>query len=174
MSSYADLQSVFRRELESGEVLGLDADFYERARAWLAELEERASKGGLEAEALRLELEMAKETLRRLFLLRLIKELNYLWRHGKKPDVALPREEARLLDQVVATLSEVAGPSARPAGPREVGLAIVAFRKPYSRVMLPGGGVLGPFSAGDVAIVPRAVALELKRLGVAEVVAELS
>lgn len=172
--SYADLQSAFKRELESGEVLGLDADFYERARAWLAELEEKAGRGGLQAEALRLELEMARETLRRLFLLRLIKELNYLWRHGKKPDVALPKEEARLLDQVMVALSELAGPPARPARPREAGLAIVAFRKPYSRVMLPGGGILGPFSTGDVAIVPRAVALELKRIGVAEVIAELS
>ncbi|HDD33620.1 MAG TPA: hypothetical protein ENG30_00555 [Thermofilaceae archaeon] len=181
MSGYVDIQSVFKRELERGEILSLDTDFYERARRLLSKLRsEAATSSGLRGEALAAELRLLEETLRRLFLLRLMKELGYLWRHGRKPEVLLPKEESAIMDQLVYALSSIIGGEAVEAESLEAEagwseeLALVAFSKPYTKLLVPGKGALGPFSRGDVAVIPKRAARELEELGVVEIVVEFT
>lgn len=181
MSALTELQSALKRELESGDLTDLEEDFYSKVRKALAELQ---SSGGHAAPgAASTLIERARRTAEKLFLLRLVKSLDYMLKHGEKPPIRMPREEAEILDIVLKTLSAITDSSPRaraerkeraPGSARAVSeYALIAFRKAYSKVMMPDGRVLGPFQPGDVAIVPKRVADELAASRVAEVIAEL-
>ena len=188
MSSAAEIESIFRRELERGGLTSLDIDFYERAKILLARLSREARDAkGLEAEMLHNELMYLKETLRHLFLIRIIKILNDVWNTGKRPEIQLPKEEIDVVNRVLDILSSIVVEEAKPRlekpAPlqnhesfREEGarphLVLVSFNKPYTRILLREGESLGPFSKGHVALLPVEIANELAKNGTVEILME--
>lgn len=176
----AELQSALRRELETGELLDLEEDFYDTVQSWLKSLSTRAEEGAAELPD---ELvERAKMTVKKLFLLRLVKELNYIWTHDCMPEKRLPKQEASVLESILGTINRITGEEAEKHGGMEEtikvtlsparGLNVVAlvfFKKPYSKLMLSNGKLLGPFAAGDIAIVPLSDAAMLANAEIVEV-----
>lgn len=172
-SLLTELQSALRREIESGELLELDEEFYSRVRSRVRVL-------ALSSPAPDIVVSKAKETLRRLMLLRLLKEVAYLWSSGEAPSARrIPKEERMVLNAIANALSSITdfeGESLHAAQKRagEGGeLLLVLFKKPCPKLMLEDGRVLGPFSAGDMAIVQKTSSNVIEKLGVAAVVAEL-
>ncbi len=181
----AELQSTLKRELESMELLNLEGDFYDTVSARLAEVSARAE--GAENEAVLASIELARETLKKLFLLRLVKGLYHVWLKGSLPAVSLPRQEASILNAVLSAMERIASeagastsePPARAepaAARRRAGTlsALALFKKSHARLILSDGKLLGPFAPGDLAVIPLRDARELERLGAADVVASIA
>lgn len=179
MSTLAELESALRRELASDELLDLEEDFYSKARKLLNDIRRAQSES---AGASRVIEERIRETIEKLFLFRLKKELEHLLRYGEIPKKSIPQEERQVLISINKILSAItqtsikegktSGEGRAPKSGSPTKLSLVVFRKPYSKILLSEKGVLGPFAPGDVAIVPEAVANELKRSQVLEVIAD--
>ncbi|MCS7104556.1 MAG: hypothetical protein NZ954_03215 [Thermofilaceae archaeon] len=173
-SMAAELLNAFRRELESVELLELEEDFYHKVRSWLISLKSSGSSSQLDAEIL---LEKSKETIKKLFLLRTIKELNYIWSKDTKPDVRIPREEAVMIECILNLISKICGTEDLPLEPEPEAsdqfMVLVSFMKPYTKLMLADGRVIGPFIPGDLVIIPKRDAVELERHGVAKRIMEI-
>lgn len=170
----AELLNVFKRELESVELLELDEDFYHKVKVWLTSLKSSSSGSQLDTEIL---LEKSKETIKKLFLLRIIKELNYLWSKNTKPDVRIPREEVAMIECILNIISKICETEDLRSEPEpetlEKFMVLASFRKPYTKLMLADGRVIGPFIPGDLVVIPRRDAAELERLGVAQRIMEV-
>jgi len=186
MSTVAEIESIFRRELESGELTGLDFDFYEKARKLISRLRSEAEAArGIEAEVKMHELSHLKDTLRRLFLLRLAKALDAGYGLTRRVEIALPREEAEVLSKTLDVVNSILGEEEKtgrqeppPPPPPRTGAGasrfmLVSFKKPYAKILLPSGETLGPFSQGDVTLLPPEVTRELAAKDVVEVLTEL-
>ena len=178
---YSEIANALIREIESNILLGLDVNFYREAKEYIKKIEERSTEiDRYEAKILRLSLE-------RLFLIRIKKALDYIWREGKKPDITLPLEEAEVIDRVFSLVQEFRKIMLEPEGSSDVIIeskevvkaseekrvreknVLVFFLQPYTKVTVGGGRVLGPFAKGDLAFIPLSVAKELEDQGVVEV-----
>lgn len=167
---YSRIVNVFIAELESPKLYELDIDFYKQALSYVKRLE---TTDGSEYEA-----KVLRRTLEKLFILRLEKMIKHLWRTGEKPDIKLPLEEAAVLDEIEKTVSVIRGLERDVKGEmdlkhtlvdKEAKGVLVYFTKPYSRIMLKDGMILGPFSQGDIAFLPKEVAKELESKGVIKI-----
>ncbi len=170
------LQNVLKREIESSEVYPLEADFYAKIKVRLSEVCKVAVSGEVSKELLEGWVKRIRSTMLSILFLRLTKELLYVWFRGEKPNVTIPKEEAEILDKILETLSNISKLEISPSQDKVEAppkLSIVSFLKPYSKVVLSDGRILGPFSAGDVAIIPGVDAAELERVGVARKIADL-
>lgn len=182
MRFLTELQSALRRELEAGELLDLENDFYDNVRSWLATAAREARSGEHELDAA--VVERAKETVKKLLLLRLIKEVSYIWVHDRIPERRLPKQEAAILENVLNVLKDLLSQIERdevkrvskPAPQREGGglMAVVTFRRPYPKFMLSDGRIVGPFAERDVAVIPVRDAKTLERADAVEVLASLA
>ncbi len=178
MPTLAELENALKRELESDELLDLEGDFYSKVRKLLTELRQNKSELSSIFE------ERIRKTVEKLFLIRLKKELEHLLRYGEIPKRIIPNEEYHVLINVTKVISIITQLVTEEAKITEEDknfilksgfsgkLSLVVFRKTYSKLLIPDKGVLGPFSPGDIAVVPEAVANELKRLQVLDVIAE--
>lgn len=174
MVSYSELLETLRRELESEEPRGLPRDYYAEAREYLGRLARRIedSKSEVERKIYSKEYELAKLIVAKLFLLRIAKLVNLCFKRGASElGPGLAEEELELLGYLRAALERLVEVSPL----REVGergeMVLVSFRSPCSKTMV-RGAVLGPFSEGDLAYLPREVAAALVEQGVAEIVGE--
>ncbi|MEM0458611.1 MAG: hypothetical protein QXZ31_01965 [Thermofilaceae archaeon] len=182
MKLLTELQSALRRELETGELLDLEEDFYDNVQNWLKSL---STETGRNTTELPDELaERAKATVKKLLILRLTKELNYLWTHGVIPEKRLPKQEAALLKSILSILSKITCEEAKEQEEvperedRSTALpvrgfnmmALVSFKKPYTKLVLSNGKLLGPFSIGDIAVLPLSDADMLARDETVEII----
>lgn len=179
MSTLAELQSALKRELESEDLVELEEDFYVKVRKTLAKLQLTEKEPS--SEVLAIYAERARETVGKLFLLRLKKELEHMLRYGEKPRKPMPKEESEVLDNIVKTLSvitrAVSEETHQPTKSKDLTLksetsnfVLTIFKKPYSKILIADGRVLGPFLPGDIAIMPRKVASELESAQALEIV----
>lgn len=161
---YFEILRVFLREIESPDPLDLDKDFYKKALGYIGSLPPREE---YEGRALR-------KTLGKLFLMRIEKLLKYHMKTSRFPEVSLPSEEEEVIRKIKEFLeifeSRGIAPRAETAGLglREEGV-LVFFLKPYSKIAVEGGRVLGPFSKGDLAYIPRKIADSLESDGIVEI-----
>ena len=179
VSSLAELQSALRRELESDDLMELEEDFYVKVRKTLTGLHPTGKEPSSETQAVYME--RARETLEKLFLLRLKKEIEHILRYGEKPKKRMPKEESEVLDNILKSLSLIirTTPEEKPPSikskeltykPEISDLVLVSFKKPYSKILIAEGMILGPFLPGDVAIIPRKVASELESSQILEII----
>lgn len=165
---YSTIVNIFINELESSSLRELEPDFYSKALRYVKGLE---SAKGHEYEA-----RVIRKTLEKLLVLRLEKIIRQLWRTGERPEVGIAKEEAEILSMIEETLATLKGKGKHIEEEKivhkqteEEGV-LVYFLKPYSRIMLSEGMMLGPFSQGDIAFLPSEVAKELKEKGVVRVI----
>ncbi len=185
--SHSEILATFVKELLSQEIDSLNVNFYANILERIRKLKEA---GNCDHEC-----GMLLNTIRYMFLLRLEKEIAYIRRHGRKPEVELPAEEAKIIESITRILrgweefSQLFGGDREPEresssvndkGVREVireGAerstvfegALVSFLKPHPKILYKGGS-LGPFSKGDIAFIPRKIALELESKGYVELI----
>lgn len=169
------LQNVLKREIESNEVYPLEADFYVKIKTRLSEIRKVAVSGEISKELLEEWIKRVHSTMHSILLLRLTKELLYVWFKGEKPNIVVPKEESEILDKILETLSNISKLEVSPSQDKgkTLKLSIVSFLKPYSKVVLSDGRILGPFSASDIAVIPNVDAAELERAGVAKKIVDL-
>ncbi len=164
---YSRIVNVFIAELESPKLYELDTNFYKQALDYVKRLE---AKDGNKYEA-----KVLRRTLEKLFILRLEKIIKHIWRTGEKPNIKLPMEEAVLLNEIERIVSTIRGKEEgieeikHISMSKEIKGVLVYFTKPYSRIMLKEGVILGPFSQGDIAFLPREIAKELESKGVIKI-----
>jgi len=181
VSTLAELESALRRELETDELLDLEEDFYSKIRKLLTDIHQIRNKS---LEIIPILEERVCKTVEKLFLIRLKKELEHLLRYGEIPKKSIPKEEHQILInimKIISTITQFAIEEAKIVSENKIciskidfigKLSLVVFRKTYPKLLISDKGVLGPFSPGDIAIVPEAVANELKKLQVLDVIAE--
>ena len=164
---YSEIINVFVREIESPDLLELEKDFYQKALR-LADIKEK--KGD---EVSRYEASALRKTLEVLFLLRISKAIEIIKR-GEKISTILPKEEQEVLSTVLSIIEKIRKESLgeQKREKRVRGGVLVAFTKSYGKLLLEEGGVMGPFTTGDLAFLPLHVAEELRRRGVVEVIAQ--
>ncbi|MEM1508894.1 MAG: hypothetical protein QXY49_02050 [Thermofilaceae archaeon] len=170
------LQNILKREIESNEVYPLEVDFYVKIKTRLSEIHNVTVSGEISKELLEEWIKRVHSTVHSILLLRLTKELLYVWFKGEKPNIVVPKEESEILDKILETLSSISkleASSSQNKG-KVLKLSIVSFSKPYSKVVLSDGRILGPFSMNDVAIIPSTDAAELERAGVAKKIVDLN
>ncbi len=184
--SASELTALLLKELLSEEVDSLESKYYEQILKLIKELEEKSELRG--------EAAILRNTLRYLFLYRLEKEIRHIRKHGARPAVELPLEEAQILGCIEEALRKLTGEENIEASiekealleePEEKGRVplvepprrgryegvIAVFLQPHPRIMDKGVS-LGPFSKGDIAYLPRRIAKELEEKGVVEVLGE--
>ena len=179
VSTLAELQSALRRELESDDLMELEEDFYAKVKKTLASLHLTGREPSSEARAIYME--RARETVEKLFLLRLKKEVEHILRYGEKPKKRMPKEESEVLDNILKSLTLIIRTTSEeiPSSikskesiykPESSSFVLVSFKKPYSKILISEGMILGPFLPGDVAIIPRKVASELESSQILEMI----
>ena len=180
---YSEIANALVREIESSILLGLDTNFYKEAREFIENLEKKHSDvSDYEVKILRLSLE-------KLFLIRIKKAVEYIWRTGEKPNIQLPSEEAEIIDRVMTYLEEFKGINKesqvgifpqiggkeivkkidREGKKKRVQNILVFFIQPYTKLSIGEGRILGPFAKGDLAFIPLTIAKELEKKGVVEI-----
>ncbi|OYT32167.1 MAG: hypothetical protein B6U94_00660 [Thermofilum sp. ex4484_79] len=176
--NYSEITNVFIREVESNKLLNLDVDFYEKARRYINRLEGRKDKEFSEYEA-----KVLRLTLEKLFLIRIRKALDHIWRYGEKPNVQVPIEEAEVIDAIykivehfrtiIPSGKETLFPTSEKGTHERAGVdlrsVLVFFIKPYAKISIGEGEILGPFVKGDLALVPYHIAKDLEGKGIVEI-----
>ncbi len=174
MVSYSELLETLRRELESEEPRSLPRDYYAEVKEYLNYLVRKAgeSKSEVERRIYSREYELAKLIAVKLFLLRVAKFVNAYFKRGEvESSPGLAKEELELLGYLKSTLERLVEVAPPEEGEERGEMVLVSFKSPCSKTMV-RGAVLGPFSEGDLAYLPKEVAMALVEQGVAEIVGE--
>lgn len=157
--SYDEIKATFVREIENQSILEIDIDFYAKA---MKIIKKNLSS---EDEEKKLEAKILLTTLKKLFLIRLIKLFNHVIMHESKPSFPLPYEENKILEEVekifnieksenkpILEIKITEKEEKEEVGSQEKHL--VEFLKPYGRIMTISGKAVGPFEKGDIAYLP--------------------
>lgn len=177
---YSNLFAKFLDELLSRDLEPLEKDFYEKIVEELrkAKNEDKISRS-------------VAVTLRFLFILRLIKELEILYRGSTLNLEDLPSLEREVLSKVTEALrslvpqypsrelqvkpSEAKATEDRhepqPQDKKTEEKTLVFFLQPYPRI-IDRNIILGPFNKGDIAFIPKRLAKDLIASGYVEEIAE--
>ncbi len=182
--SHSELMATFLKELLSNDVDSLNVNFYADILKEIRRLEE---SGSCEYECV-----LLLNTIKYMFLLRLEKVIRYIRRHGKKPSIELPAEEAEVIEKIISILErweieksgeaeisteegeeesteELLEEERKPIEERKFDGTLVAFLKPHPKIMYEKGNI-GPFSRGDIAYIPKKIAKDLEKKGYVEII----
>ncbi|QOJ78253.1 hypothetical protein IG193_05645 [Infirmifilum lucidum] len=173
---YAIIYMKFTREMLNNDLEPLEENFYESV---IESVRREGASGTITRSVL--------ATLRSLFLMRLAKELRLVYTGALKHEEihSLPRLEREILERVFSTIEAFERGSHRSQEPVSPDLmkpdlsaeaksenvqeekTLVFFLKPYPKI-LDRGLNLGPFNKGDVAYLPRRLAIDLVNSGYVE------
>ncbi|HDH06772.1 MAG TPA: hypothetical protein ENF87_00205 [Thermoproteales archaeon] len=174
--SYSEILKVFEAELESDKLQVIDFTFYTKSREYLSKLLKKASEASSDVEkSLYLkEAKLVSTLLEKIFLLRMSKMLDMLFRgEVEKAEKNLAKEEVEFMKYLSNFLERLrtveSSKTVKPPG-KLMGL-LVRFKKPYSRLILENGSVMGPFHTGDIAYLPRKNAVELSKNDIVDIIA---